>query len=117
MWDSGRVEPRPPHPALVPLSPAGGSTTLYNCSTCEGFEVHCWPRKRCFPGPYSHPWQHPTLISELLGSPSFNACGPQDHALPPGFPAGSHDLWEARILLLSVSGTVLLLGFLSLSVE
>uniref|UniRef100_A0A8C3VNZ2 Transmembrane protein 95 n=1 Tax=Catagonus wagneri TaxID=51154 RepID=A0A8C3VNZ2_9CETA len=64
---------------LVPLCPAGGSTILYNCSTCEGFEVRCWPRKRCFPG--------------------------------------SHSLWEARILLLSVSATVLLLGFLSLSVE
>nr|KAF6459431.1 transmembrane protein 95 [Rousettus aegyptiacus] len=56
-----------------------GSTILYNCSTCEGFEVHCWPQKRCFPG--------------------------------------SHDLWEARILLLSVFGAVLLLGVLSLMVE
>ncbi|XP_024587124.1 transmembrane protein 95 isoform X1 [Neophocaena asiaeorientalis asiaeorientalis] len=27
-----------------------GSTILYNCSTCQGFEVYCWPRKRCFPG-------------------------------------------------------------------
>nr|XP_048304402.1 sperm-egg fusion protein TMEM95 isoform X1 [Myodes glareolus] len=27
-----------------------GSTILYNCSTCEGKEVSCWPRKRCFPG-------------------------------------------------------------------
>ncbi|XP_021569528.1 transmembrane protein 95 isoform X2 [Carlito syrichta] len=27
-----------------------GSTILYNCSTCEGTEVSCWPRKRCFPG-------------------------------------------------------------------
>ncbi|EAW90206.1 transmembrane protein 95, isoform CRA_b [Homo sapiens] len=27
-----------------------GSTTLYNCSTCKGTEVSCWPRKRCFPG-------------------------------------------------------------------
>ncbi|XP_060060273.1 sperm-egg fusion protein TMEM95 isoform X2 [Erinaceus europaeus] len=62
-----------------PLSPAGGSTTLYNCSTCAGFEVYCWPRKRCFPG--------------------------------------SHDLWEARILLLSVFTAVLLLGFVSLVVE
>ncbi|XP_016077880.1 PREDICTED: transmembrane protein 95 [Miniopterus natalensis] len=56
-----------------------GSTTLYNCSTCESFEVLCWPQKRCFPG--------------------------------------SHDLWEARILLLSVSGTILLLGVLSLVLE
>nr|XP_058903038.1 sperm-egg fusion protein TMEM95 [Kogia breviceps] len=64
---------------LVLLSPAGGSTVLYNCSTCRGFEVYCWPRKRCFPG--------------------------------------SHDLWEARILLLFVSGAVLLLGILSLAVE
>ncbi|KAL2765748.1 sperm-egg fusion protein TMEM95 isoform 3 precursor [Daubentonia madagascariensis] len=56
-----------------------GSTILYNCSTCEGTEVSCWPRKRCFPG--------------------------------------SHDLWEARILLLSVFGAVLLLGALSLLVE
>ncbi|XP_014645064.1 PREDICTED: transmembrane protein 95 [Ceratotherium simum simum] len=56
-----------------------GSTTLYNCSTCEGSEVYCWPRKRCFPG--------------------------------------SHDLWEARILVLSVFGAVLLLGVLSLIVE
>ncbi|XP_069459431.1 sperm-egg fusion protein TMEM95 isoform X2 [Ovis canadensis] len=61
------------------LSPAGGSTILYNCSTCQGFEVYCWPRKRCFPG--------------------------------------SHDLWEARILLLFVCGTALLLGVPSLAVE
>ncbi|XP_036123529.1 transmembrane protein 95 isoform X2 [Molossus molossus] len=27
-----------------------GSTILYNCSTCKGFEVYCWPQKRCFPG-------------------------------------------------------------------
>ncbi|XP_032136396.1 transmembrane protein 95 isoform X3 [Sapajus apella] len=57
----------------------GGSTVLYNCSTCKGTEVSCWPRKRCFPG--------------------------------------SHDLWEAKILLLSVFGAVLLLGVLSLLVE
>ncbi|XP_004857460.1 transmembrane protein 95 isoform X1 [Heterocephalus glaber] len=56
-----------------------GSTTLYNCSTCEGTKASCWPRKRCLPG--------------------------------------SHDLWEARILLLSVFGAVLLLGALSLLVE
>ncbi|XP_067571332.1 sperm-egg fusion protein TMEM95 [Pseudorca crassidens] len=56
-----------------------GSTILYNCSTCQGFEVYCWPRKRCFPG--------------------------------------SHDLWEARILLLFVSGAALLLGILSFAVE
>ncbi|XP_006060231.1 sperm-egg fusion protein TMEM95 isoform X2 [Bubalus bubalis] len=56
-----------------------GSTILYNCSTCQGFEVYCWPRKRCFPG--------------------------------------SHDLWEARILLLFVCGTALLLGVPSLAVE
>nr|KAF6305554.1 transmembrane protein 95 [Pipistrellus kuhlii] len=56
-----------------------GSTILYNCSTCAGFEVLCWPLKRCFPG--------------------------------------SHDLQEARILLLCVFGTVLLLGGLSLVVE
>ncbi|XP_003929208.2 sperm-egg fusion protein TMEM95 [Saimiri boliviensis] len=69
----------PPACPLPPLSPAGGSTALYNCSTCEGTEVSCWPRKRCFPG--------------------------------------SHDLWEAKILLLSVFGAVLLLGVLSLLVE
>ncbi|MBZ3888412.1 Transmembrane protein 95 [Sciurus carolinensis] len=57
----------------------GGSTILYNCSTCEGMETSCWPRKRCLPG--------------------------------------SHDLREARILLFSVSGAVLLLGALSLLVE
>ncbi|XP_003274657.1 transmembrane protein 95 isoform X3 [Nomascus leucogenys] len=56
-----------------------GSTTLYNCSTCKGTEVSCWPRKRCFPG--------------------------------------SQDLWEAKILLLSLFGAVLLLGVLSLLVE
>ncbi|XP_077602934.1 sperm-egg fusion protein TMEM95 isoform X1 [Crocuta crocuta] len=56
-----------------------GSTVLYNCSTCESFLAHCWPRKRCLPG--------------------------------------SHDLREARILLLSVFITILLLGFLSLAVE
>ncbi|XP_026246462.1 sperm-egg fusion protein TMEM95 [Urocitellus parryii] len=56
-----------------------GSTILYNCSTCEGTEASCWPRKRCLPG--------------------------------------SHDLWEARILLFSVFGAVLLLGALSLLVE
>ncbi|ELW63611.1 Non-receptor tyrosine-protein kinase TNK1 [Tupaia chinensis] len=27
----------------------GGSTILYNCSTCAGTEVACWSRKRCFP--------------------------------------------------------------------
>ena len=59
-----------PSPALVLLSPAGGSTILYNCSTCQGFEVHCWPLKRCFPGPYSPPLPHLTQISELLSSPS-----------------------------------------------
>ncbi|XP_023419322.1 sperm-egg fusion protein TMEM95 isoform X3 [Cavia porcellus] len=56
-----------------------GSTILYNCSTCRGTEVSCWPRKRCLPG--------------------------------------SHDLWQARILLFSVSGSFLLLGALSLLVE
>ncbi|XP_032769311.1 transmembrane protein 95 isoform X2 [Rattus rattus] len=56
-----------------------GSTILYNCSTCEGKEESCWPRKRCFPG--------------------------------------SHDLWDARILLLCIFGIVLLLGALSLQVE
>ncbi|XP_030742360.1 sperm-egg fusion protein TMEM95 isoform X1 [Echinops telfairi] len=63
----------------VRLCPAGGSTTLYNCSTCSGMDVLCWPRKRCFPG--------------------------------------SHDLWEARILLLSIFAAGLLLGILSLVVE
>ncbi|XP_006899231.1 PREDICTED: transmembrane protein 95 [Elephantulus edwardii] len=56
-----------------------GTTTLYNCSTCEGMEVHCWPRNRCWPG--------------------------------------SHDLWEARILLFSVSVALLLLSVLSFMVE
>ncbi|XP_059125443.1 sperm-egg fusion protein TMEM95 isoform X5 [Peromyscus eremicus] len=56
-----------------------GSTILYNCSTCEGKEASCWPRKRCFPG--------------------------------------SYDLRDAKILLLSISGIVLLLGALSLQVE
>ncbi|XP_040604916.1 sperm-egg fusion protein TMEM95 isoform X2 [Mesocricetus auratus] len=56
-----------------------GSTILYNCSTCEGQEAPCWPRKRCFPG--------------------------------------SHDLWDARILLVCIFGIVLLLGALSLQVE
>ncbi|XP_038185110.1 sperm-egg fusion protein TMEM95 isoform X2 [Arvicola amphibius] len=56
-----------------------GSTILYNCSTCEGKEVSCWPRKRCFPG--------------------------------------SHDLWDAKILLLSIFQIVLLLGVVSLHVE
>ncbi|XP_037666710.1 sperm-egg fusion protein TMEM95 [Choloepus didactylus] len=32
-----------------------GSTALYNCSTCRSAKVHCWPRKRCLPGPYSPP--------------------------------------------------------------
>ncbi|TKC42474.1 hypothetical protein EI555_006271 [Monodon monoceros] len=95
----------------------GGSTILYNCSTCQGFEVYCWPRKRCFPGPYSPPLPHPAQISELLGYPSIDGCGPRDHSLPPGVPAGSHDLWEARILLLFVSGAALLLGILSFVVE
>nr|XP_021503793.1 transmembrane protein 95 [Meriones unguiculatus] len=56
-----------------------GSTILYNCSTCEGAEATCWPRKRCFPG--------------------------------------SHDLWEARILLVCFFVTVLLLGAVSLQLE
>ncbi|XP_032472034.1 transmembrane protein 95 isoform X1 [Phocoena sinus] len=94
-----------------------GSTILYNCSTCQGFEVYCWPRKRCFPGPHSPPLPHPAQISELLGYPSIDGCGPRDHSLPPGVPAGSHDLWEARILLLFVSGATLLLGILSFAVE
>ncbi|XP_019520475.1 PREDICTED: transmembrane protein 95 isoform X3 [Hipposideros armiger] len=100
-----------------------GSTILYNCSTCESFEVHCWPQKRCFPGPYSPPLPDLTQISELLGvppnttTPSVDRCRPEDLSLPPGFPAGSHDLREARILLLFVFGTVLLLGVLSLLVE
>ncbi|XP_028725314.1 sperm-egg fusion protein TMEM95 isoform X2 [Peromyscus leucopus] len=64
---------------LLLLSPAGGSTILYNCSTCEGKEASCWPRKRCFPG--------------------------------------SYDLRDAKILLLSIFGIVLLLGALSLQVE
>ncbi|XP_045653156.1 sperm-egg fusion protein TMEM95 isoform X1 [Ursus americanus] len=64
---------------VVPLSPAGGSTILYNCSTCQEFKVRCWPRKRCLPG--------------------------------------SHDLREARILLLSVLVAALLLGVMSLVVE
>lgn len=66
-----------PSPALVPLSPAGGSTILYNCSTCEGFEVHCWPQKRCFPGPYSPPLPHLTQISEFLGFPSVDRLVPR----------------------------------------
>ncbi|XP_059125439.1 sperm-egg fusion protein TMEM95 isoform X1 [Peromyscus eremicus] len=61
------------------VSQKGGSTILYNCSTCEGKEASCWPRKRCFPG--------------------------------------SYDLRDAKILLLSISGIVLLLGALSLQVE
>ncbi|XP_057356939.1 sperm-egg fusion protein TMEM95 isoform X3 [Manis pentadactyla] len=73
------VEQGLPLQSSDPPSPAGGSTILYNCSTCEGTEVYCWPRKRCFPG--------------------------------------SHDLWEARIFLLCVLGTVLLTGVLSLVVE
>ncbi|XP_052051150.1 sperm-egg fusion protein TMEM95 [Apodemus sylvaticus] len=35
---------------LLLLSPAGGSTILYNCSTCQGMEESCWSQKRCFPG-------------------------------------------------------------------
>ncbi|KAK2497590.1 hypothetical protein MC885_009090 [Smutsia gigantea] len=96
------------------LSPAGGSTILYNCSTCEGTEVYCWPRKRCFPGPCST--SHP-CVTRLDLSPSIDWGGPQDHSLPPGFSAGSHDLWEARIFLLCVLATVLLAGVLSLVVE
>ncbi|XP_017705919.1 PREDICTED: transmembrane protein 95 isoform X4 [Rhinopithecus bieti] len=49
----------PPACPLPLLSPAGGSTTLYNCSTCKGTEVSCWPRKRCFPGPHAHPGPAP----------------------------------------------------------
>lgn len=78
-WGAGRVAPWLRLPALLPLSPAGGSTILYNCSTCEGAEATCWPRKRCFPG--------------------------------------SHDLWEARILLVCFFVTVLLLGAVSLQLE
>ncbi|ELK03802.1 Transmembrane protein 95 [Pteropus alecto] len=55
----------------------GGSTILYNCSTCEGFEVHCWPQKRCFPGPYSPPLPHLTQISEFLGFPSVDRLVPR----------------------------------------
>lgn len=62
-WGAGRVAPWLRLPALLPLSPAGGSTILYNCST------------------------------------------------------GSHDLWEARILLVCFFVTVLLLGAVSLQLE
>nr|XP_008269010.1 sperm-egg fusion protein TMEM95 isoform X3 [Oryctolagus cuniculus] len=40
------------------------------------------------------------------------SCWPRKRCSP-----GSHDLWEARILLLCVSGAALLLGVLSLLVE
>lgn len=62
-----------PAPAVVPLSPAGGSTILYNCSTCQEFKVRCWPRKRCLPG--STP--RPGLPS--LGSPSSQRPPPLPH--------------------------------------
>ncbi|XP_073903113.1 sperm-egg fusion protein TMEM95 [Castor canadensis] len=101
----------------VLMSPAGGSTILYNCSTCLGTEMSCWPRKRCLPGPYSPPQPSPIQIPKSSVSPCVSNCGPQDYPLPPGFPAGSHDLWETRILLLSIFGAVLLLGVLSLQVE
>ncbi|XP_047562242.1 sperm-egg fusion protein TMEM95 isoform X2 [Lutra lutra] len=57
----------------------GGSTVVYNCSTCQELDVCCWPRKRCLPG--------------------------------------SHDLWEARVLLLALLVAAFLLGVLSLMVE
>ncbi|XP_051681217.1 sperm-egg fusion protein TMEM95 isoform X6 [Oryctolagus cuniculus] len=47
------------------------------------------------------------------GLPSAEvSCWPRKRCSP-----GSHDLWEARILLLCVSGAALLLGVLSLLVE
>lgn len=122
--NSGRQSRGFPRPSSFPLCPAGGSTVVYNCSTCQELDVCCWPRKRCLPGstpPPGLPWlrspssRPPTLpptpptLRRLERSP-----GP---LLLPGFPAGSHDLWEARVLLLALLVAAFLLGVLSLLVE
>ncbi|XP_070084051.1 sperm-egg fusion protein TMEM95 isoform X1 [Equus przewalskii] len=49
------------------LSPAEGSTTLYNCSTCESMEVYCWPRKRCLPGRHDL-WEARILLLCVFGA-------------------------------------------------
>ncbi|KAF7476119.1 Hypothetical predicted protein [Marmota monax] len=59
----------------------------------------------------------PAHIPKPIVSPNIRGHHPLDHPWPSGFPAGSHDLREAKILLFSVFGAVLLLGALSLLVE
>nr|XP_044601512.1 sperm-egg fusion protein TMEM95 isoform X3 [Equus asinus] len=44
-----------------------GSTTLYNCSTCESMEVYCWPRKRCLPGRHDL-WEARILLLCVFGA-------------------------------------------------
>ncbi|XP_042526708.1 sperm-egg fusion protein TMEM95 isoform X1 [Dipodomys spectabilis] len=60
----GLCAPACPH---FPLSPAGGSTILYNCSTCEGTEAPCWPRKRCLPGSHDL-WKARIVLSSIVGA-------------------------------------------------
>ncbi|XP_069857482.1 sperm-egg fusion protein TMEM95 isoform X2 [Dipodomys merriami] len=44
-----------------------GSTILYNCSTCEGTEAPCWPRKRCLPGSHDL-WKARIVLSSIVGA-------------------------------------------------
>ncbi|XP_016880054.1 sperm-egg fusion protein TMEM95 isoform X2 [Homo sapiens] len=52
-----------------------GSTTLYNCSTCKGTEVSCWPRKRCFPGPTTS--KQKVACEDAENLPASSSKGPQ----------------------------------------
>lgn len=91
-----------PAALLALLSPAGGSTILYNCSTCQGFEVYCWPRKRCFLRSLLPTSASPPPKSLSSEAPQHRWVWSPGSPLPLGSPIGSHDLWEARILLLFV---------------
>ncbi|XP_016880056.1 sperm-egg fusion protein TMEM95 isoform X4 [Homo sapiens] len=65
----------------------GGSTTLYNCSTCKGTEVSCWPRKRCFPGPTTS--KQKVACEDAENLPASSSKGVR---WPPGNP-GTHS-WK-----------------------
>uniref|UniRef100_A0A2K5PIW7 Transmembrane protein 95 n=1 Tax=Cebus imitator TaxID=2715852 RepID=A0A2K5PIW7_CEBIM len=79
-WLQNTKLPEYTREALPLLSPAGGSTVLYNCSTCKGTEVSCWPRKRCFPGPHAHPYSAPL---RLRSCPASGCSEPPGGVSPP----------------------------------
>uniref|UniRef100_A0ABI7Y286 Transmembrane protein 95 n=1 Tax=Felis catus TaxID=9685 RepID=A0ABI7Y286_FELCA len=55
-----------------------GSTVLYNCSTCQSFAVHCWPLRRCLPGPDTSK-QKATCEDSLPAPTSFGRDPPAPH--------------------------------------